>query len=117
MKIVCENCAGSGRIRDENGHSDICNICFGLGFVDVPDYTGSPVNKRRATRFYVFLSISAVVLGLYYVALYIALLRFGFSFLVTMVLFVGGHIAIFGGFMFYVLLKILKNNRESNTGH
>ncbi|HKJ96367.1 MAG TPA: hypothetical protein VJ944_01340 [Thermoplasmataceae archaeon] len=114
MKLACDKCGGTGKVRDEQNHIDICTECFGLGFIEAGKEEGDPETRKRARRFYTILGIAAVILGIYYVGLYLALLAYGFSFLVTMVLFVGGHVVMFGGFMFYVLFKVLRNNGDNS---
>lgn len=34
MNVVCDECNGSGYIRDTTGHLDICDNCYALGFVN-----------------------------------------------------------------------------------
>lgn len=110
MKKPCDLCGGNGRITDSTGHVDVCDRCFGLGTVDV-EATLSDEEARKSRRFYITAGIIAFFLGFYYVALYIAIEQFGLSFFLTLILFVGGHIAIFGSLLLYVMLKALKKEQ------
>lgn len=113
MRLACESCGGTGRVRDATGHTDICDKCLGLGYVDSKEEVESGETRKRSNRFYLIMVLFAFILGFYYVGLYIALTLYGFSLIVTMVLFVGGHLLIFGGFLMYVLLRVLNSNTES----
>lgn len=113
MKLACNLCGGTGRVKNENGHVDICDNCLGLGYLNEEDEKESEEKRRRTARFYMLMSLAAVALGLYYVGLYVALKYYGISLILTMVLFVGGHLVIFGGFLLYVLYKVLKNSEEN----
>ncbi len=110
MKKQCDLCGGTGRVRDSAGHTDICSRCIGLGEVEV-DQPRSAGEARKSSRFYIILGIVAFFLGFYYIILYLAITKLGFSLFITIIFFVGGHVAIFGGFLFYVLFKQLQVNR------
>lgn len=115
MKLACDECGATGRIRTESGHVDICGECFGLGYIEVEKVEETPERKKMISHFYMIISTFMVLLVVYYLGLYITLLTYGFSFLVTMVLFVGGHVAIFGGFLFFVTLKLLKDENVNDN--
>ncbi len=113
MKLACDQCGGTGREKTESGRMDICSKCFGLGFVEPEDGPEEPETRKMVKHFYILMAVFAFILGLYYIGLYFALIFYGFSFLVTMVLFVGGHVVIFGGFLIFVTLRILRQNQAN----
>lgn len=107
MKKPCDSCGGDGRVVDATGHVDVCSRCFGLGTVDV-ETSLSEAEASKSRRFYLVAGIVLFFLGFYYVGLYIAIEEFGLSFFLTLILFVGGHVVIFGSLLLYVMMKTLR---------
>lgn len=103
-------------MRDESGHLDVCNSCLGLGYLNETENL-SEETRRNNNRFYLLMTLAAFILGLYYIGLYVALEYYGISLILTMVLFVGGHLIIFGGFFFYVLYRILRKGEENGNSN
>lgn len=116
-RLACDECGATGWTRTGSGHADICSKCFGLGYVEEKGVKESPERRRKISHFYTIIAFFVVALVIYYLGLYLFLITYGFSFLETMVLFVGGHVAIFGGFLIFVTLRLLNQNREEDKAN
>ncbi len=111
MKKPCEACNGTGNVKDSSGHIDICETCYGIGTVEV-DQELTATEVRRSNRFFLVAGVTVFFLGFYYIILYVAINTYGFSFFLTLLLFVGGHVAIFGGLLMYVVFRALKSGED-----
>ncbi|MCL4439002.1 MAG: hypothetical protein M1616_06555 [Candidatus Thermoplasmatota archaeon] len=65
MNYICPKCRGSGYIKDESDHLDICDSCWGLGYVEEikaeQKFSASPEEKRIRRNALIVLAISVSV--------------------------------------------------------
>ncbi len=121
MNYLCENCRGSGYVTDPDGHLDVCDKCWGLGYIVAreepkPKVEG-PEKQIKRNSMYVMLAITASSWGLIVLfSLYIT-----FSIYYFFVLFIGPYyLGLLGSSLYvrYKNKKRLKAGEASNShGH
>ncbi len=71
MRMICDSCGGSGWVRGEDDRLDVCEKCWGLGYIESSQISGeNPETKEeiglRKKSTYVVIG----TLGAYYASLF-----------------------------------------------
>lgn len=118
MQYICPDCRASGYVRDENDHLDICEKCWGLGYIEV---SSQDINSQRSAeekhiRINAFIVLGLSV-GLFYSAIYVVSLYVSYTTFEIIALLLGSYYAGIAGSSIYVkhAMKKIEKKRESGT--
>jgi len=116
LETACELCNGTGTTKDDNGHTDICPRCLGLGTVKVEESEEQKAEfaKRLKTRRPLVSAtyILVIVMLLYYLIFILADFTYHFSLTVFIIILILGHSISVGGYILYVLWISFHGNGE-----
>lgn len=101
--MVCEACNGTGFVNDPAGRPDVCNSCYGLGYVR-GTYKPVPLseNKMKIRRAFIF---TFLALAVYYGAFSYGFIRYSFGPITTLIILLIGHITAVSFLVFYILFR------------
>ncbi len=106
--LVCQTCNGLGRIVDNNGKADICESCYGLGYVKgvyhSKPLSGSKLRLKRA------LVGTFGGLGIFYAIFLMALIKYSFGPILTLTVLLAGHLVAVTFLVFYILYRALHDS-------
>ena len=106
--LVCDSCNGAGSILDETGRTDVCDKCFGLGYVREV-YTPPPLSKSKLRLkraiIYTFLGLTV-----YYGAFSYSFIEYSLTPIQTLVILLAGHFAAVSFLVFYILIVAVKES-------
>ncbi len=92
LRILCDKCGGSGWVRDENGVLDVCNNCWGLGYVETASENGQNAQLHVAMSRNSIISILAGM-GIYYATVFFLTRNLKLNFIYTFLLIFFGYYA------------------------
>ena len=117
METTCDECNGTGRVRDSSEHVDICPRCLGLGTVKVEETEEQKrefakrlkSRKPLVTATYILI----IVVLFYYLIFILSDITYHFSLTAFIIILIVGHSASVGGYILYVLwISFQGNGRE-----
>ncbi|MDS0256691.1 hypothetical protein ApAK_03220 [Thermoplasmatales archaeon AK] len=91
MRYICDNCSGSGWVTDQDGHIDVCERCWGLGYIEETEQPKPVADQgnlkaiRRIQRNAAI--ILASVVGVIYLVLYFFSTIFTYTILDLIIIF------------------------------
>lgn len=105
-ELVCEKCNGVGTAVDSSGHADVCDKCFGLGYVKEVYRPGPLSNtkiKLKKAVIYTFIALT-----IYYAGFSYSFIEYSLTPLQTLIILLIGHISAVSFLIFYVLFLAVK---------
>jgi hypothetical protein len=116
LRILCDKCGGSGWIRDENGVLDVCNNCWGLGYVETSSENGLDAQLHVAMSRNSIISILAGM-GIYYAIVFFLTRNLKLNFIYTFLLIFFGYYAgiIANGIYLHLHERHLRSEKHSRS--
>lgn len=118
MQYICPDCRGSGYVHDKTDHLDICEKCWGLGYVEVNSQAVSaqrPAEERRI-RINAFL-VLGISVAVFYSVIYVVSLFVNYNTFEIIALLLGSYYAGIAGSSIYVkhAMKKIEKKKESSV--
>jgi hypothetical protein len=116
LRILCDKCGGSGWVRDENGLLDVCNNCWGLGYVETTSENGLDAQLHVAMSRNSIISILAGM-GIYYAIVFFLTRNLKLNFIYTFLLIFFGYYAgiIANGIYLHLHERHLRSEKHSRS--
>lgn len=106
--MVCQECNGLGKIIDQDGRADVCDSCYGLGYVkgiyNPKPLSLSKIRIRRA------LIGTFGGLGVFYAVFLFTLIRYNLGTIITLAVLLAGHLVAVTFLVLYILYRAMHDN-------
>lgn len=103
--LVCQECNGLGKIISQDGRADLCESCYGLGYVrgiySPEPLSPSKIRLRRA------LAGTFGGLGVFYAIFLYALIKYSLGPIVTLAVLLAGHLAAVTFLVLYIMYRAM----------
>jgi hypothetical protein len=109
MRMICDCCGGTGWVKDKDGRLDVCEECWGLGYVETSQLnkespeTKEEINLRKKSTYVVI-----GVLGSYYALL------FGISHVISLNIFIYLVLILIGYYFSSAMGRLYYNHMRGN---
>ncbi len=106
--LVCQECNGLGKIIDHDGRADICDGCYGLGYVRGV-YRAKPLSRSKVKLRRALLGTFGG-LGVFYAVFLFFLIRYSIGPVITLAVLLAGHLVAVTFLVLYILYRAMHDN-------
>lgn len=103
--MVCQECNGLGKITDDQGKADICEGCYGLGYVRGV-YRPKPLSGGKLKIRHALVGTFGG-LGVFYAVFMYTFVRYSFGPVLTLAVLLAGHLIAVKFLVLYILYRAM----------
>ncbi len=103
--LVCQECNGLGKIIDQDGRADICNNCYGLGYIR-GIYRPGPLSPSKIKLKHALVGTMGG-LGIFYAVFFYVLFRYSIGPMISLAVLLAGHLVAITFLVLYIMYRAM----------